>query len=99
MKNFRRVMLILLGLCILPLVCTIAAELIGGAVGCEVDLVARRPCLVAGYDIGGALYVLAMQGYALFFTVPGLILFAAVWAIAELVHWGRRSRKGEAATG
>ena len=97
MKTFRRIMLVLIGLCVLPLVCTVAAELIAGVAGCEFDLVARQPCLVAGYDIGGALYVLAMQGYALFFTVPALILFAAVWAIAELVRWGRRGRNDAAA--
>jgi len=97
MKNFRRVMLVLVGLCVLPLACMIAAELVAGIAGCELDLVARRPCPIAGYDIGGALYVIAMQGYALFFTVPALILLVTVWAIAELVRWGRRSRNGAAA--
>lgn len=98
MRTFRWVMAVLLLLCVVPVLCTLTADLIATVLGCELDLVAARECIVGGRDIGHALLVFGMLGYGQFFTTPIFILAATVWIVTEVVRWlWLRLRKPEAA--
>ncbi|KWT71560.1 hypothetical protein APY04_0413 [Hyphomicrobium sulfonivorans] len=89
MRIFRWIMMIIVAICVLPFICTLLADMIVAMAGCDFNLGASQTCAIGGLDIGPALYFLAMQGYALFFTVPVLILTLPLWAIVEIVHWLR----------
>ncbi|MDH4982840.1 hypothetical protein [Hyphomicrobium sp. D-2] len=92
MRIFRWIMLLIVAICVLPFICTLLADLIAAMAGCDFSLGASHTCAIGGLDIGPALYVLAMQGYALFFTVPVLMLALPLWAIVEIGHWLRSRR-------
>lgn len=93
MHIFRWIMLLVVAVCVLPLICVLLADLTAALAACgDFNLGTNHTCAIGGSDIGPALYVLAMQGYALFFTVPALMLALPLWAIVEIVHWLRARR-------
>lgn len=92
MRLLRWVMLLIVTVCVLPLACALMADFVIALAGCDFNLATNHVCVIGGRDIGPALYILTMQGYALFFTLPLLMFALPVWAIVEIVHWLRARR-------
>jgi hypothetical protein len=83
----------LLGVGVLPLAIAIAAESLGRALGCSINEASAHACLLAGVDIGEALYTGFVLGWAIIFTAPlflaGLVVLAIV-GIRGLMRLVRR---------
>ncbi|MFA5901433.1 MAG: hypothetical protein WC829_20210 [Hyphomicrobium sp.] len=86
MKSFRKVVLAVVIVCLLPFAAALLANLFGYAASCAVDFGVTQACSVAGIEIGPALQALGSLSYATFFTVPLLILTLIAWGLVELVH-------------
>lgn len=68
-----------------PVGLAMLAGLVAGAAGCTLNEGAAHPCVIAGVDIGGALYFFGMMGWLSLATLPlGAIVFLAGLAILVL---------------
>lgn len=77
---------------VLPLLSVFTSYTIGNAFDCQVDEGGVHPCVVAGQDIGEALYTLGVMGWFMFFTIPSGLVALAVLLIAILIDWLRRKK-------
>ncbi len=93
MRIIRRLMTVLAGIALLPLLAILVTAAIAGVAGCEVNEGGPMPCVVYGTDIGGSLSSLMVTGWFGLMTIPLLMLLVAVWALLEAYVWNRQSRK------
>lgn len=91
MSIFRKMVGVVVLLCLLPIAAALAASVVAYAAGCQYDIGMPLTCVVGGSDIGPLVQVLGTFSYGTFFSVPLLILTVTVWLVAELVHLLRRA--------
>ena len=89
----KKLMAVLLLVCLAPLLSMAVAEFIAQVNGCKLDLASVHPCVVGGRDISHALLTLGMMGYFLFATMPAVFTIVVAWVLVELIAWLRRSRQ------
>jgi hypothetical protein len=97
MRMSRRIMAILAGIALLPLLGLLVTALLAGVLGCEVSESGPTPCVVFGSDIGGLLSDLLTAGWFGLVTIPFLMLLVGLWALIEAYVWGRQRRKSKRA--
>lgn len=96
----RRTVVVLAGLCLLPLVSVLVSAALAGLLGCELNEGVTNVCKVAGIDVGGFLSGLFVTGWLALITLPLLMCILALWALVEWGSWWRkrrRDRKAESA--
>ena len=93
MRMTRRIMVILAGIALLPLLAILIMATVAGLLGCEVSESGPIPCAVFGTDIGGLLSSLMVTGWFGLMTIPLLMVLVSVWALLEAYIWGRQRRK------
>ncbi|WP_424814419.1 hypothetical protein [Roseococcus sp. YIM B11640] len=71
-----------------PIAMAFAASGIASALGCRVNEAGTNPCLLAGFDIGEALYTMFMMMWLAFLTLPLLLITLVGWIIV----WVNRAR-------
>ncbi len=94
MRLFRKLMGVLILLCLVPPLVLVATALTGRWTGCEIDPDAPHACQLTGIDYGGILHSLARFGQN---TGAAVLLLAALlisWALIEIMRAiGRAPRK------
>lgn len=93
MKKFRIAVVAALVVCLAPMLSMFVAAAIADHFGCRLHEGFANPCLVAGRDIGEALYNMAMMGWLMLFTLPLAALLLIAWLVAEIVAALRRRRR------
>jgi hypothetical protein len=93
----RRILAILAGISLLPLLGILLTALVAGVAGCEVNEGGPTPCVVFGSDIGEILSSLLTVGWFGLLTIPFLMILVAIWSLVEAYVWGRRRRKARRA--
>lgn len=93
MHMSRRILAILAGISLLPLLGILLTALVAGIAGCEVNEGGPTPCVVFGSDIGDMLSGMLTLGWFGLLTIPFLMVLVAVWSLVEAYVWGRRRRK------
>lgn len=90
MRRFRIIMMVGILLCILPVAVLLAADGVAIIANCQLEEGRAHPCPMAGVDIGGLLYFLALRGMiGAFFALPTLACAAVLWAVTEAIFWWR----------
>ena len=89
----RRVMAILAGLALLPLLGIFVTAIVAGVFGCEVNEGGPTPCNVMNMDIGGVLSGMLTTGWFALITIPLLMVLLGLWSLIEAYMWGRQKRK------
>jgi hypothetical protein len=76
-----------------PLLAVLVASSAASAFDCRLDEGSTHPCLVAGADIGPALYVLGVSGWLMLAAFPLMLLTLVAWV--GVVIWAivRRLRR------
>lgn len=92
MHKLRIAFLFALLACVAPLLSTAVAAGIAKFKGCTLHEGFVNPCVVAGVDIGEALYTMGVMGWLMLFTLPFGILLLLAWIAVEIVHLMRRRR-------
>ena len=87
------VLSVLLLLCLLPVLSTLAAGLIAAAAGCPLDEGSVHGCIILGADWGGTLYTAAMMGWFGLITLPFAAAFALALVLLAFVHLIRYLRR------
>ena len=86
MRAFRIVMAVVSAVCLLPFV-SLALALAVAALGqCRVDEGSVHPCIIAGIDLGSALYFMNVVPWLGLGTLPLLAVVLLLWVIVELVR-------------
>lgn len=99
MRNFRRAIWGLIGLCGLPLLAVLVSTTLAAVLGCELSEAGPQACRVIGVDWGGLLSTLFTLGWMALVTLPLLALVIAVWGFVEgMVRWRQRRRARKAVT-
>lgn len=91
MRAFRWIMGRLCLALAAPAIAIGLAAAISTAAGCAVREGAVRPCLVFGVDLGPALQQTDLAIWAQLFTLPALLIVAALWLVVELTARRRRA--------
>ena len=81
-----------------PLCAGLLAGAIASAGGCRLDEGSVHPCVIAGHDVGDALYTGFVLTWLVLLTWPGMLLSGCVWAyvlIRRLLKAFRPGRSGE----
>ena len=93
MQLCRRILAVLAGLSLLPLVATLLTALLAALLGCEAGDGGVEPCVVFGVDAGGFLSGLLATGGLAQLTIPLFMCVLAFWLAFEAwVFWRRRRR-------
>lgn len=74
----------------LPVICVFIASTVAAHYGCTVNEATRHPCLIGGWDAGGALYTLFVMGWLGLVTLPtgfALLLLWLVGVLSEVARW------------
>ena len=87
-RFWRVVLLILTVVAWLPIVLAFAASGVAEAMGCRLNEAGTHPCLLAGHDIGDALYT----GFMMFWIAILMMPLMAISIVGWLVLWVRRAR-------
>lgn len=90
MTYFRRVVVVVLVLCIAPLLSVLIAGGIASLKGCQLHEGFANPCVVAGRDIGELLYVMGMMVWPMLITLPVGVVVLAGWMGIEIFRSLRR---------
>lgn len=93
----RRILAIVAGISLLPLLGILLTATIAGVAGCEVNEGGPTPCIVFGSDIGELLSGMLTLGWFGLLTIPFLMVLVAVWSLVEAYVWGRQRRKARRA--
>ncbi|MEQ1670325.1 MAG: hypothetical protein ABL893_05665 [Hyphomicrobium sp.] len=93
MHASRRILAIIAGISLLPLLGILLTALLAGVLGCEVNESGPTPCMAFGTDIGDWLSGFLTLGWFGLLTIPFLMVLVAVWALVEAYVWGRQRRK------
>lgn len=73
-----------------PILAVLLGMTLADGLGCAVDGIRPRPCLVGGHDMGGLLHTLFMAGYLGLLTLPFALGTAVFWvALAIRALWRR----------
>lgn len=97
-QTIRRMLFWLTALLLLaafaPILSVFAADLIAGALGCELNEGTAHACVVLGIDIGELLYAMFVVGWLALLTVPlfgGIAAFSGMaWAFTVLIMYLRK---------
>ena len=81
---WKAVLIIATVLAWLPAACLAATVLVTVATGCRVDEGSVHACVVAGHDIGDALYAGLLTVWLVALAVPFMIVTGVLWAIQWL---------------
>jgi hypothetical protein len=92
MRLIRFVLVVLLVVAIIPVASPLLAEWLAKANGCRLDERAASACVVAGIDLGPALYSASVLGWLMLVTLPAALVIAAMWLIVEVLGYRRRRR-------
>ncbi len=98
MSNFRRAMIAVAALCMLPLAAVLVSAVLAALLGCELNESGTNTCYVLGLDAGGFLSGLFTLGWMALLTLPLLMGVLVLWGgIEGLGLWRRRrsARKAE----
>ena len=81
-----------------PVVSLLLAVLFALAFGCPLDEGSVHPCVVLGLDFGDLLYIMAVGGWFVMFTIPlaGLALIVWLIVLVVLLFMRRHRRAGRA---
>ncbi len=79
-----------------PLFSVIVSSMVASALGCSLDEGSAHPCMLAGADIGGALYTGFVLGWLMLLTAPIVLATALFWIVVGVRALMRR-RTGRAA--
>ncbi|HEY5378238.1 MAG TPA: hypothetical protein VIJ78_01720 [Pseudolabrys sp.] len=95
-KRLMILLLILIALfAILPFLSVLAASGIASGLGCALDEGSTHVCMVAGIDIGGALYTMFVLLWLSMLSIPlagiSLIVWLAAASILYILHRRRRA--------
>jgi hypothetical protein len=93
----RRVLAVIAGIALLPLLGLLLTGLIAAVTGCEVNEMGSIPCVVMGVDIGDLLSNMLSAGWFGLVTIPFLIMLVGLWSLVEAYVWGRQRRKARRA--
>jgi hypothetical protein len=95
MRRFRIAVAAIMGLCLLPVLATVAAIMLASIGDCQLDEGSVHPCIIAGVDIGEALYSMGVSFWFALATLPNLVMAAVVWAAVEVwrIFTARSNRK------
>ena len=77
---------------LLPMISVLVAYTIADVWNCQVDEGGVHPCVVAGQDIGEALYTMGVMGWFFFLTFPSGLVALIVLLIVVLVARARRKQ-------
>jgi hypothetical protein len=84
-----------------PMIVTLIAAAIAGALGCPLDEGSVHSCVVLGVDLGGALYAMGLFAWFVMFTFPlgalALLTLLLAWIIAALTGRLKRADVPDAA--
>jgi hypothetical protein len=97
MRLGRRIIAILAGLALLPLLFVFLAAALAALLRCEVSDIGPVQCTVFGTDIGGGLHAALTAGWLSLITIPLLMLIVSAWALLEIFIWRRKRRKARRA--
>jgi len=95
----KRLMILALGLIVLfaamPVLLTLAAWVIAGALGCTLNEGGVHACVLFGHDIGGSLKTMFVSHWFAYMTIPGAVAALVVWIVVALIllvlrRWRRR---------
>jgi hypothetical protein len=93
MRFFRRAVLLLISLCLLPPLALLMASLLARWAGCDLDRDVQVTCNVLGGDYGDILYSIAHFGWYAIETLPILATLLVGWIVIEIVRTLGRPRK------
>lgn len=74
-----------------PLVAMLTGSGVASALGCSIDEGSTHPCLLAGVDLGDALYNLFVCGWLVLLTWPGMIAATVLWLVVLVRALKRRN--------
>jgi hypothetical protein len=74
-----------------PLLSVAIASGVAWSAGCTVHEASTSPCLIAGIDVGGTLYDMAVMGWLIFATMPLGAVAVAGWTVAWAVTARRQN--------
>ncbi len=79
----------------LPVLATLTASALAGALGCSLTEGAAHVCVLFGHDIGGALGMVFVSHWFAYMTIPGAAAAFVVWVVVALIllalrRWRRR---------
>ena len=89
----RRIMGLIAGIALLPLLAILLTAVFAGVLGCDVNEGGPTPCVVMGLDIGDLLSGMLTTGWFGLVTIPLLMVRVGLWALVEAYVWGRQRRK------
>jgi hypothetical protein len=69
-KGFLLTGLAIVIISVAPMIVTLIAAVIAGALGCPLDEGSVHSCVVLGVDLGGALYAMGLFAWFVMFTFP-----------------------------
>lgn len=93
MPYFRRAIIVVAVLCMLPMAAVILSAVLATLFGCELKDSGVEACAVLGVDFSGLLSALFTTGWMALLTLPLLIGVLASWGLAEAMGRWRRRRK------
>jgi hypothetical protein len=93
MRAFRIAMAIVIVICLLPIASLLLSLALASLGNCRVDEGSVHPCVIAGIDLGEALYTMFVLPWLGLLTLPVLAFALLLWAIIELTGWLRRRRR------
>ena len=93
MRFFRKVVLLLILLCLVPPLALAIATFLARWAGCGLDRDVQVTCNVLGGDYGDILYAINHFGWHAIETLPTLATLLVGWIVIEIVRSLGRSRK------
>lgn len=94
LSRFRWIMGGALALALSPMLSVLTAAGLAALGGCALHEGFANACALAGVEIGGALYAMAVFGWLGLVTAPIAAFGALIWIVAELVARRRRRLGG-----
>ena len=92
MSRIRKLLLLAIAVCILPVLSVAAASAMASFNGCVLNEGDAHSCMVLGVDVGGALYAMFVSGWFAMLTLPVAATIALAWIVAEAVRVVRRRK-------
>jgi hypothetical protein len=86
MRALRIVMIVIVALCLLPFVSLAISLGLADLGACQLDEGSVHPCLIAGVDLGAALYAMSVVAWVGIVAVPLLMAALLLWGGIELVR-------------
>lgn len=93
MPYFRRAIIAIAALCMLPMAAVILSAVLAALLGCELKDSGIKACTVLGVEFSGLLSTLFTAGWMALLTLPLLMGILVFWGLAEAMGRWRRLRK------